>query len=232
MGHVPAVRIVKVGTICLEPSEPASAFTQTIKSELGIGGGSTVTLLQADRRILVDTGFDREWLDTAGNNQTNAADITRDLKTQRMTPDDVDAVFITHWHRDHFGNLDVFRKAERVASKNLAARFGLDDFRGVSDGDEIAEGVRALFTPGHTIDHVSLVVDCVLGDVRARVAIAGDAVVSHSYFQSGRIWRYNADFYDGRAANESVLRLVGHADIIIPGHGAPFMTYRPEWLEP
>jgi N-acyl homoserine lactone hydrolase len=229
--HLPKVKILKVGTLCLEASELASTFTLQLKSDLGIGGGSTVTLIEAERRILVDTGFDYEWLDTPSNGERNAKDLVRALRDHGIMPDDVDTIFITHWHKDHFGNLEVFRKAGRLASKGMVHRFELEGFVGIDDQDKIADGVKMMLTPGHTIDHASIIVDSEVGDIKARVAIAGDAVVSHSYFQAGRIWQYNADFYNVEAARESVLRLMDVSDIIIPGHGVPFMSYKPAWAK-
>lgn len=228
MDDLPTVRVIRIGTICFEPLELASAFTQQIKADLGIGGGSTVTLIKGDRSILVDTGFDYEWLDTLSNSERNASNLVRVLKDWGVMPDNIDAVFITHWHRDHFGNLEVFKKAVRLASKGMVERFGLDGFEGIGDQEEIADGVRVMLTPGHTINHASIIVNSVVGGIRARVVIAGDAIVSHSYFQLGRIWRYNTDFYSAEDARESILKLINLSDIIIPGHGAPFMTYSPE----
>jgi glyoxylase-like metal-dependent hydrolase (beta-lactamase superfamily II) len=152
------------------------------------------------------------------------------LRDRGINPDDIDAVFITHWHRDHFGNLEVFKKAAHLASKDLVKRIGLDGFQGVRNEEEIAEGVKVVLTPGHTIDHASIIVDSIVGGVKARVAIAGDAVVSHSYFQSGQIWQYNADFYSIEVARQSILRLTSLSDIIIPGHGVPFFTFKPKWM--
>ena len=223
----PRVRVLKVGTICLEASEFASTLTHQIKSDLGIGGGSTVTLIEAEQRILVDTGFDCEWLDTISNDERNIRDLTGALKDLGIRAEDIDVVFITHWHRDHYGNLEAFKDARRMASRPLLERFRLDGFTGLDDGEEIAEGVKVMLTPGHTAEHASVVVDSVLGGVKARVAIAGDAIVSHSYFQAGRIWQCNADFHDVGEAKESIRRLVTQSDIIIPGHGVPFTTSRP-----
>jgi glyoxylase-like metal-dependent hydrolase (beta-lactamase superfamily II) len=73
-----------------------------------------------------------------------------------LSPDDIDCVFITHWHRDHFGNIGVFKDAEIIVLKSLADHFGLD-FTGVSDVESIAEGVNVLATPGHTEHHASVV---------------------------------------------------------------------------
>jgi len=58
--------------------------------------------------------------------------------------------------------------------------------------------------------------DSTFNGLKTRIAIAGDAIVAHSYFQSGRIWSYNADFYTTEAARVSTLRLVRLSDIIIP----------------
>jgi len=208
----------------------ASIFNQQIKFDLGIGGGSTAILIEAEQIILVDTGFDYECLNTSDINKRNKRNIVRALRDWGITPEEIDTVFITHWHRDHFGNLDVFKKARYLASKGLVKRIGLDGFQGVSNEDKIAEGVKVVLTPGHTTDHASIIVDCIIGNVKARVAIAGDAVVSHSYFQSGQIWQYNADFYSIEAARESILRLISLSDIIIPGHGVPFFTFKPKWM--
>jgi len=231
MKRLSSVRIIKLGTVCFTPSEVASTFTLKIKSDLGIGGGSTATLIDGERKILIDTSFDCEWLDDPGKNERNASNLVRSLGDLGIVPGDVDAVFITHWHRDHFGNLGVFHKAARLASKGLVERFGLEDFVGVDDQEEIGDGVKVMLTPGHTIDHASVMVDSILGGMKARVVIAGDAIISDAYFQSGRIWQYNADFYGLEAARESILRLINASDLVIPGHGVPFMSYRPEWVK-
>ena len=165
MSDLPAVRIIKSGTICFEPSEITSNLTYQIKTEMGIGGGSSVTLIGRDRKILVDTGFDFEWMDTPENNIGNADNLSMALKSSSISPDEIDMVFITHWHRDHFGNLEIFKKATKLASKSTVEKFYLTAFKGVSDGEEIVEGVRVIFTPGHTIDHASIIVDTKTGDL-------------------------------------------------------------------
>jgi glyoxylase-like metal-dependent hydrolase (beta-lactamase superfamily II) len=226
----PKLKIIKAGTLCCEASEMASLFNQQIKFDLGIGGGSTATLIEAERRILVDTGFDYECLSSSDISKRNKRNIVRALRDWGINPNDIDVVFITHWHRDHFGNLEVFKKAAHLASKGLVKCIGLEGFQGLGNEEEIAEGVKVIMTPGHTIDHASIIVDSIVGSVKARVAIAGDAVVSHSYFQSGQIWQYNADFYSIEVARQSILRLTSLSDIIIPGHGVPFFTFKPKWM--
>jgi len=48
----PSVTVIKVGTICLEPTDVPGLITYQCKYSLGIGGGSTVTLIKSDRNIL------------------------------------------------------------------------------------------------------------------------------------------------------------------------------------
>ncbi len=225
-GTPATIRIVKVGTLTCDVSEMSGALNQQIKADLGVGGGSTATLIEAGKRILVDTGFDYEHLDTPRNNRTNARMLRTSLRSLDMKPDDIDILFITHWHRDHFGNLGLFERAARLASSRVVESVHPQGFTGVDDGEEIADGVRVVFTPGHTRDHASVVVETRLGGVSARVSIAGDAIISNSYLRSGKVWRYNSDFYDAAAARESVRLLTDVADVIVPGHGVPFLVNR------
>lgn len=223
----PSLKIVKIGTICQEASEMASSYNLLLKSELGIGGGSTAVLIQGEKNILVDTGFDFEWLDTAANIEKNSADFAAELMSNDIKPDDIDIVFITHWDRDHFGNLDLFKKSRFMAAKPMVKRFHLDKFTGINDGEELTGGVKAVFTPGHTIDHASIIVQTEYAGIKIRIAVAGDAIISHSYFQAGVVWKNNADFFDIKASTDSISRLISLSDVIIPGHGTPFMTYKP-----
>jgi glyoxylase-like metal-dependent hydrolase (beta-lactamase superfamily II) len=221
----PAVKVLKVGTIRLEASEMASLLTLQIKSELGIGGGSTVTLVDGEKKILVDTGFDYEWLNTPENKKQNARNLVRCLRENGLKPDDIDIVFITHWHIDHFGNSGIFKKAQLLVSKQLAERHKHLNLVGIADGEEIATCVRVVYSPGHTADQASLIVDTLFGEMKVRIAIAGDAIISCSYFLAGRIWKYNADFYNEEIARKSMSMLSNNADIIIPGHSVPFMSF-------
>ena len=65
---------------------------------------------------------------------------------------------------------------------------------------------------------------------KIRIAVAGDAIVSLSYFDMGKAWQYNTDFYSDEKAMQSMVLLAQSADVIIPGHGLPFMSYQPAWL--
>jgi hypothetical protein len=47
----------------------------------------------------------------------------------------------------------------------------------------------------------------------------------------GHIWRYYADFFDADEVKKSISWIVLTSDVIIPGHGTPFLVYRPDWLK-
>jgi glyoxylase-like metal-dependent hydrolase (beta-lactamase superfamily II) len=181
-------------------------------------------LIDGEHKILVDTGFECEWLTDEKNIEKNARNLKRALRDNGVAPDEIDMVFITHWHKDHFGNAGLFQKAQFLVSTPLSERFGQTDLVGINDGAEIAAGIKVAFTPGHTVDHASLIVDTRYNGMKTRIAVAGDAVIAHSYFQSGKIWKYNPDFFDEAAARASTHLIADSSDVIIPGHGVPFLN--------
>lgn len=103
-----------------------------------------------------------------------------------LAPADVDVVFVGHLHFDHAGGLNEMRHADvHVHFAELAVARGRgdpayfpDDFAGdyhwrVATGDyELAPGIHAVETPGHTAGHMSLYMELPHG---APVIIAGDA---------------------------------------------------------
>jgi glyoxylase-like metal-dependent hydrolase (beta-lactamase superfamily II) len=77
-------------------------------------------------------------------------------------------------------------------------------------------------TPGHTRLHCSLLVEF----MSKQVVIAGDAIVSQSYYDQGKAWPYNAGNLGDAACLEAMNQIIALADYIIPGHGHPFQNYR------
>ena len=69
--------------------------------------------------------------------------------------EDIDIVFITHWHLDHFANIKLFKNSE-ILTSNIAEP-PIDAIR-IPDGSYIADGVKVIHTTGHTKDHTSLLV--------------------------------------------------------------------------
>src|ERR1700693_3693053 len=115
--------------------------------------------------ILVDTGVGwptelvKEWKVV----NRNVADA---LAEHDLSPADVRIVINTHLHFDHCGQNAVFKHAPFYVQRSELERARLEesvtsqwfDFAGARfelvDGDaEVAEGVRLLVTPGHTVGH-------------------------------------------------------------------------------
>jgi glyoxylase-like metal-dependent hydrolase (beta-lactamase superfamily II) len=120
---------------------------------------SNVFLVTGDRTVLVDTG--------ANFDVVSAVDDRAD---------DLDAVVLTHTHRDHVGNVDAVRSAFDVETA------GYDPTHPAVDA-ELGETVRmgdheyaVLHTPGHKDDHVCLYAP------DATVCFAGDLVFAGGSF--------------------------------------------------
>jgi N-acyl homoserine lactone hydrolase len=121
--------------------------------------------------ILVDTGvgWPMDLLEDWKIVNRHAADA---LAEHGLSPADVHIVINSHLHFDHCGQNSVFKHApfyvqraelERARkANNLVSQWF--DFAGARfeliDGDaQIAEGVRVVATPGHTVGHQSVIVD-------------------------------------------------------------------------
>lgn len=233
---VKTIKIVKQGTISWDAFEEPDSPIMAIKRLSGIGGGSTVTYVESDARILVDTGFDYESDRGEDNIKKNRKALVHDLKDFGLKPSDIDIVFITHWHNDHFGNLGVFKHSRIMASQPLEG-FEVET---VKDGEAIADGVRVVHTPGHTIDHASLMLrtekmrystrdkhgGTIMGVGCVDIAIAGDAIVTPFYYMTDGQWTYNPDFFSREKGLESMRKLGEQADYIVPGHGSIFKNVK------
>lgn len=116
--------------------------------------------------------------------------LPRYLAALGLTPKDIDVIFLGHLHFDHAGGLCDLpgREVHVHRDEIVAAATKLDD--GVFEDEvanaaewklqakeyEIATGVHALTTPGHTAGHMSLFVELPKG---RPVILCGDAADLH-----------------------------------------------------
>ena len=141
--------------------------------------------------ILVDTGVGdptEELMREFGIVNRHVADA---LAEHDLSPVDVKIVINTHLHFDHCGQNAVFKHAPFYVQRSELKRARDDgetiewfDFAGarfeVVDGDaEVADGVRVVATPGHTIGHQSVVVDGPGGDA----VMIGDAAYTPGIYK-------------------------------------------------
>lgn len=144
---------------------------------------SCYVIRHGDRTLLWDTAFPQE---LAGGEQDMGALVARLDKTivqqldqLGLKPDDIDIVGISHMHSDHTGQAAQFPKAQLIIGKaDFEQTKGRDDPFGpwrkeganvnaaTADVDVFGDGsVVALHTPGHTPDHLALLVKLASGPV-------------------------------------------------------------------
>ncbi len=170
--------------------------------------------------ILVDTGVG--WPDDMLKDwkivNRHAADA---MAEHDLSPADVRIVINTHLHFDHCGQNAVFKQApfyiqrpelERARREETVAAQWFD-FAGARfelvDGDaEVAEGVRVVATPGHTVGHQSVIVDTPDGGA---VMIGDAAYTADIYREADKadLSRWRGQFADRDAWTSSLHRLHG-----------------------
>ncbi len=145
-----------------------------------------------------------------------------------VKPEEIDLVYCTHMHADHWMGLDAFPNAhvfmpeEDVAylrgirsSMNPEMQKALGRIQGVQN--ELVPGFKLIHLPGHTAGLHGLLFDGPEG----RVLVSGDAVMNKEFFQHGEGYFYS---FDLKKSAESIQKAAQVADYIIPGHGEGFLV--------
>jgi glyoxylase-like metal-dependent hydrolase (beta-lactamase superfamily II) len=141
--------------------------------------------LQGTNTYLIGTGHRRILLDTGESG--NAEYIGNLMKVLKDHQTSIQEIIITHWHSDHVGGIsDICRRVDGCSCCRVSKKCRLSQ-----PDDQLADGLkytyieadtkfttegatlRVVYTPGHTDDHISLVLeedgalfsgDCVLGE--------------------------------------------------------------------
>jgi glyoxylase-like metal-dependent hydrolase (beta-lactamase superfamily II) len=164
---------------------------------------SVVLVVDGDTRIVVDPGM-----------VASRSLILDPLAALGVAPESISHVFLSHHHPDHTINVALFPAAEVV---DFWARYVGDEWLDHDgDGYELAAHSRLWLTPGHTDQDASLIV------------AADDATyaMTHAWWRGDRTPEIDPLAADQAALETSRARILAAADIVIPGHGAPFRTGR------
>ncbi len=168
---------------------------------------STTLIKDSGKLILVDPG-------------TNSKLLSQRLVQEKLKPNDIDIIFLTHYHPDHILNIRLFPQAD-IYDGNTIYRGDREIFY---DGKTIpGTAIKVIATPGHAHEHASLLVETKEGIY----VIAGDVF----WWEDGHepkmdkssLLRLTDEFVKDKVAlRKSRLKLLATADYIVPGHGKKF----------
>jgi len=166
---------------------------------------STVSLVvSAEKKVIVDTG-----------SPTDMKLLQKALRAASVRPSEVDMVINTHLHLDHIGGNSLFTNARFYAHRLESPPLGTVR---VSEGFELLPGVEVVLTPGHTAGSISVLVHA-----DRRYVVCGDAIPTKANVENHVPPSININ---PRLALKSLDSLVASADVIVPGHEAPFDVAR------
>ena len=193
-------------------------------TNVGLPAFCSIILVESEgKRILLDTGHVGRWIF-----------LEEALKARNLGPEDIDLILMTHVHWDHAQNFDRFPNAPMLlhpAERKYAQKPHPNDWatpawtgaaiethpkiQEVSEGDELARGVKVFDMPGHSPGSIALLVDTDDGIA----GLTGDAL---HFAQIALTGENPLVFYDKTQADESIRKMVAAADVLYPGHDNPF----------
>ncbi|VDD82154.1 unnamed protein product [Mesocestoides corti] len=168
----------------------------------------TITLICGKFNILFDPGS--PW---------DADMIHSILGEHNLECKDIDYVICSHGHVDHIGSLNCFPSATILIGTEImrSGRTVEHNFSFVNPFI-IDDNVRIIFTPGHTKNDVSLVVE------KTRefgtVVVSGDLFESQQDLLDSQLWKSSS--LDAILQERSRNYILSFANYIIPGHGSMF----------
>ncbi len=232
------VNLIKTGSVAIQAGEVVSEKNHRLLRNRNFGrlaDSSVFHIKFKGKNYLIDTGYahgtDIDEKNKVFNEKTLKHDLWMNTKLRFV---DITGIFLTHWHPDHFGNIQLFVNAkyyyydsdEDISPNyiNMRERYKKDyRFEGLEGvplkKDDLFAGCKLFPTPGHTSDHCSLLIPYEDNIICA----AGDAIINQTYYETGSIWRYDRK---PKESKKSVRKIIDASDIIIPGHGHVFQNYK------
>ena len=169
---------------------------------------STTTLIEeSGKRIIVDPGINRKLL-------------LQKIKVEGLRSEDIDIVFMTHYHPDHVFLAAIFKNALIVDGDIVYEKDKETEYKGRIPGTK----VKVLATPGHAHEHTSLVVETDKGVVVVAADVFWWMDSEEQKVDDVKALLDKEDPFtkDKDALLKSRKQVLQIADWIIPGHGKMF----------
>jgi glyoxylase-like metal-dependent hydrolase (beta-lactamase superfamily II) len=200
-----------------------------LERSLGVLNLATVALVETDGQlILIDTSWEGTPETAPWPPEQNR--LIMELQYFGVKPEDINEIFITHWHGDHWENIYLFPQARvyyagcapSYVKKNLDLISADNETLKIKEGDDWHLGLEVLSTDGHS-DHDHSVA---IRYKRKEFVVAGDAIVSKMYYHTETFFPNNRVTKFQEELRASFRKIVERADYIIPGHDGPFLNYK------
>lgn len=200
------------------------------------------------RKIVVDTGFDHA--EASRRDRSILRDPAKAIEAVGVNAETVDTVIITHLHYDHAGGLDRYPNAKfHLQAAEMAYATGPCMCHGTlqmpftadhvcemvqhvysgrvifHDGSaEVAPGVRVHCVGGHSRGLQVVEVDTEHGPL----CLASDATHYYENFMKGKPFPIVAEVENTLIGYQTLLRIGGSAERVIPGHDPLVTSYFPQ----
>lgn len=163
--------------------------------------------------VLVDVDGYKILIDPGANEKA----LVDSLKQLSICADEIDMIFLTHKHLDHLALLSMFTNVPICDGSTLLQ----GDNMTICSKYVPQTDIEIIHTPGHCHEHYSLLVQT----PQKAVAIAGDLF----WWQAKQKPEDMINAEDPLAVDTELMiinrkTICERAEVIIPGHGKPFLT--------
>ncbi len=166
----------------------------------------SITLIKSYKNCLVDLGLpkDKEL-------------ILEKLKENRLIPENIDFVVLTHSDVDHIGNMNLFPAATFIGGSDVIQGDFFKEF--FKEKYVVDENISVIHTPGHDNRSISVIVKTEKGTV----AITGDLFEYEKDWltvDSSEAWEVWSQDKKQQVKSRAIIWQL--SDYIVPGHGDMF----------
>jgi len=175
-----------------------------------VASPTTTLIRDGGKTILVDPG-------------ANSQKLLDALSKEGLQPQDIDIVFITHYHPDHILNIRLF-PGKDIYDGGIIWR---DDKEIEYEGKIPDTNVEVIQTPGHADEHCSLLVETDEGKVLVNADVFWWMDDEEQKIDRESLMNKEDDYANNmEKLKESRKKALEIADYIIPGHGKKFKVER------